>query len=79
MIDLMSRMQLKMICPAKYQENHDSKEKRQSTGTYIERCQMLAFSEKNCKATIKKCSKQAIMNSLETKEKEKISAKKLKL
>lgn len=56
MIDIMSRMQMKMICPTKNQENLNSKEKRQFPGTYTERCQMLALSEKDCKATIKKCS-----------------------
>lgn len=52
----MYRIQLKIICPIKNQENHNSKVKRKSKGTDSERYQILEFSEKNFKATIKKCS-----------------------
>lgn len=52
----MSRIELKVTCHIKNQENLNSCEKRQSTDANIERYLMLKLSEKNFRATIKKCS-----------------------
>lgn len=58
----MSRVQLKRICYIEDQENNNLKEKRQATDTNIESYQMLEWSEKNLKTTIKKMLQQGIMN-----------------